>query len=105
MKCFFIALAYLGLLQSDLSSAITGILKNLNLPLIWDMLVPSKVIIFPLQILLEKIPTRENIFKPIVLVDLDDLMCPMCRGLLQLVIHLLMTCVSCESVWYQNFRW
>lgn len=60
-----------------------------SLPLIWNIYAHSKVVIFSWQLLLRRFPSRENMFKRKVIVNLEVILC---GHLLESASHLFDTC-------------
>ncbi|KAK2426239.1 hypothetical protein P8452_40952 [Trifolium repens] len=70
----------------------------------WKTAVPSKVCALAWQLLLNKIPTRENLFRRGVLHD-DEISCPLCNETVESTRHLFLHCPFASAVWYSLNRW
>lgn len=53
---------------------------------------PSKVVVFSWQFLQDRFPSRENLFKRRVIVDLNDVPYPMCGNLIESTSRLFVIC-------------
>jgi hypothetical protein len=71
---------------------------------IWRPVVPSKVSALAWQLMLDKIPTRENLYKRGI-IHIDDALCPLCNGAVESVRHLFLHCPFASAVWYSLNRW
>lgn len=72
---FFVVSAYQVL--HDLCQTADPLLvsKFPYIPLIWDSWPPSKVVVFSWQLLLDRFPFRENLFKRSVILDKEAISC------------------------------
>jgi hypothetical protein len=71
---------------------------------IWRSVVPSKVSALAWQILLDRIPSRENLCKRGVL-HYDETRCPLCNTEMETTRHLFLHCPFVSAVWYALNRW
>ena len=60
-------------------------------PHIWDSWPPSKVIVFFLQVLLNRFSYRENLFKKKLILDPSFTVCPICGVFVESASHLFVT--------------
>jgi hypothetical protein len=72
---------------------------------VWKSWAPSKVIVFSWQLLQNRVPTRQNLFKRRVIRDPDHALCAFCGASMEAVDHLFVTCDFISTVWYYLFRW
>jgi hypothetical protein len=66
--------------------------------------VPSKVSALAWQLLLERIPTRDNLYRRGV-IGLEDSRCPCCDEVVESARHLFLHCRHTTMVWYAIMRW
>ncbi|GAU34065.1 hypothetical protein TSUD_255610 [Trifolium subterraneum] len=71
---------------------------------IWKSGVPSKVSALSWQLLLDRIPTRDNLWRRAVIRD-DDAVCPLCVGEVETARHLFLHCCVSAEIWYAVIRW
>jgi hypothetical protein len=71
---------------------------------IWKSGVPSKVSALSWQLLLDKLPTRENLRRRNIL-NSDESRCVFCDLLVESASHLFLHCSFTEEVWYALTRW
>jgi hypothetical protein len=71
---------------------------------IWKTPVPSKVAALAWQLMLEKIPTRDNLCRRGIL-QIEEALCPLCNGAVESVCHLFLHCPFTSAVWYGLNRW
>jgi hypothetical protein len=71
---------------------------------IWRSGVPSKVSTLSWQLLLDKIPTRENLRRRNIL-NPDESRCVFCGRVVELASHLFLLCRFTAEVWYALMRW
>lgn len=50
-------------------------------------------------------PSKENLFKRNVILDIGDVSCSFCEHWLEFASHLFVSCKFSSSVWYVVFRW
>jgi hypothetical protein len=71
---------------------------------IWKSGVPSKVSALSWQVLLNRVPTRENLRHRGVIGG-DDSRCPFCNEAVESTCHLFLQCDFTASIWYAIMRW
>jgi hypothetical protein len=71
---------------------------------IWKSAAPSKVCAFSWQLLLQRIPTRDNLRIRGVNVE-ANMGCPLCGNHEETEIHLFLHCNVAATVWYRICRW
>jgi len=62
--------------------------------------VPSKVVVFSWQLILDRIPTGFNLVSRGVLLSDGGLGCVFCAVLIESSVHLFLSCPSILPVWY-----
>jgi len=72
---------------------------------IWKAWVPSKVVVFSWQLLLDRIPTRLNLIRRGVPLPNGGLGCAFCETPSESSVHLFLSCPSILPVWYQVATW
>lgn len=70
---------------------------------IWNSLVPSRVNIFIWRVMMDRLPTRDNLIK--LKVDLDSALCPVCGSDNESIQHMLFKCPIASEVWRFIERW
>lgn len=70
---------------------------------VWNSLIPSKVNILMWRIMLDRIPTRDNLRKREI--DIDSVLCPVCGKDIETSRHLMFECDVAEEVWRFLERW
>ena len=81
------------------------LVENRILPLIWKSWAPSKVSVFSWQVLLYIFPSKVNLFKLKVILELGGVSCISCDYWLKLVSHLFVTCNIWSTILYRVFGW
>jgi hypothetical protein len=71
---------------------------------LWKGAAPSKVRAFALQLLLDRIQTKDNLFKR-RLIQPDQLRCVMCNQNLESAKHLFLHCAVAGKVWFEINKW
>lgn len=69
----------------------------------WKSRVPPKVVAFAWCVVLNRLPTRADLFRRQVIVDISDTGCVLYVGTLE--IHLFLRCEFLVRLWYLVFRW
>jgi hypothetical protein len=72
---------------------------------IWKSPAPLKVTAFSWQAFLDKIPTKNNLFRRGVALDATVIGCNFCNVEIESTIHLLLHCSLASAVWYKVSRW
>ncbi|GAU42324.1 hypothetical protein TSUD_25500 [Trifolium subterraneum] len=94
------------MLESTLGVSVqSSVASSHVLPKVWKSHAPSKVIVFPWQLLQDMISTRQNLFRRHVIRDLSNTSCVFCENTIESVDHLFITCELSSSVWYSVVRW
>lgn len=70
---------------------------------IWITLTPPKVNIFMWRVMLDRVPTRDNLNK--MKLDLNSLLCPVCGFTTETINHVLFDCPAAIEVWKFIERW
>jgi hypothetical protein len=71
---------------------------------LWKGAAPSKVRAFAWQLLLDRIQTKDNLFKR-RLIQPDQLRCVMCNQNLESAKHLFLHCAVAGKVWFEINKW
>jgi hypothetical protein len=71
---------------------------------IWKSGVPSKVSALCWQLLLDKIPTRDNLSRRGV-ISVEESSCPFCHDTVESASHLFLHCSYTARIWYDIMRW
>jgi hypothetical protein len=71
---------------------------------IWSCGIPSKISAFSWQLLLNRIPTKENLCKRGIIPQHQSV-CIFCNGSLELAVHLFLHCDTAAKVWYEIMSW
>jgi hypothetical protein len=71
---------------------------------IWKSGVPSKVCALAWQVLLDKIPSRENLYRRRV-ISVEEVWYPCCGSGVESTKHLFLHCKVAASIWYAITRW
>ncbi|GKC95059.1 RNA-directed DNA polymerase, eukaryota, reverse transcriptase zinc-binding domain protein [Tanacetum coccineum] len=69
----------------------------------WSRCVPIKVIVFIWRLRLDKLPTLMNMDRKGI--DVDSLLCPVCREHVESVNHLFFSCGMARDLWVLLARW
>ena len=72
---------------------------------VWKSWAPSKVIIFSWQLLLDRIPSRSNLFRRGVPLPVGGVGCVFCDALSESSVHLFFSCPQFFLMWYQVSKW
>jgi hypothetical protein len=81
-----------------------GPLKKFVFSNIWRCAAPSKVCAFSWQLLLERIPTKDNLWKRRMLLG-DQLSCVFCNAAVETPTHLFLHCPCVSKIWYAVMKW
>ncbi|MCH99933.1 putative ribonuclease H protein, partial [Trifolium medium] len=71
---------------------------------IWKSAAPSKVIAFSWQLMLDRIPTKQNLALRGVQTG-NDMMCMFCNMKVETSVHLFLHCDFAAKIWYKITRW
>jgi hypothetical protein len=71
---------------------------------IWSCGIPSKISAFSWQLLLNRIPTKENLCKRGIIPQHQSV-CIFCNGSLESAVHLFLHCDTAAKVWYEIMSW
>lgn len=81
-------------------SGMSGIFKNF-----WISCVPSKVLAFSWQLLLDRLPSRVNLFIRQVILDPSQCVCVLCGLEQKSALHLFLLCPFTRRVWDYVYTW
>jgi hypothetical protein len=79
-------------------------LLTFALKFIWKSGVPSKVSAFSWQLLLDRVPTRDNLRRRGV-INVENSLCPLCLEEVEMACHLFLHCRIAAGFWYAINRW
>jgi hypothetical protein len=99
VKSLYVALDGMLLVLENLNTSQAFAFKN-----IWKSTVPSKVSSLAWQLLLDRIPTRQNLRRRNVIRS-HDAYCPFCALEVESARHLFLHCRFTAAVWYALNRW
>lgn len=72
---------------------------------LWKSFCSSSVKGFAWRLLLDRIPSKENLLKRHILVSMADAHCVLCQDQLETSYHLLFSCSISVGVWQSCFSW
>lgn len=102
---FTVATAYQALVNNNYSHVESANFTLYNHSAIWDSWASYKFQVFSWQLLRERFPFKETLFKWKVTTDLNDYLCTFCGEHVVSASHLFMACSLMTSVWYRIFGW
>jgi hypothetical protein len=85
-----------GRLPTELSTAFKAI---------WKCPTPSKVLGFAWLLLLDRIPTKANLFRRKIINNAEDRVCVLCGNGEENLVHLFVYCPFAIQVWARIFCW
>ncbi|MCI35511.1 hypothetical protein A2U01_0056732, partial [Trifolium medium] len=71
------------------------------LAMVWKSIAPSKVLVFTWQLLQDRVPTCQNLFRHRVIVDTMGVSCVFCGNTSESGSHFFITCAFAPAVWYK----
>ncbi|XP_021991610.1 uncharacterized protein LOC110888390 [Helianthus annuus] len=71
--------------------------------MMWESWIPLKINIFIWRLELDRLPTREALFKRKL--NIPDLSCPFCESVQESSIHIIVSCGFSFGVWSQIWSW
>jgi hypothetical protein len=71
---------------------------------LWKGAAPSKVLAFSWQLMLDRIPTKDNLRVRGVPCD-NGMMCPLCSNYEETACHLFLCCEIAARIWYEILAW
>ncbi|XP_057427039.1 uncharacterized protein LOC130720416 isoform X1 [Lotus japonicus] len=72
---------------------------------IWAAPIPSNVRAFVWRLLLDRIQTRDNLFRRRVILNSEDVGCPLCLSVAESSVHLLLSCQLASGLWQRVLGW
>jgi hypothetical protein len=99
IKSLYLSLEGMLLPRSNFTS-----LESVSFTYIWKHVVPSKVSALAWQLLLDRLPTKENLCRRGILQQ-DVSACGLCGGSVESSRHLFLHCNFSAAVWYDLCRW
>lgn len=73
--------------------------------LLWSNLVPSNVCAFVWKLFFDRIPSRINLQKRMVIPIDGEVSCPLCGSAEESTDHLLFNCQFAVQIWYYCYNW
>ncbi|GAU11500.1 hypothetical protein TSUD_344900 [Trifolium subterraneum] len=104
-RIFSVKSAYSVLVSNLGVTVVSPEVSDQVLAKVWKSWVPSKVIVFSWQLLQDRIPSRQNLFRRNVITDPHNILCILCGMSIESVDHLFLICDLSSSAWYSIFRW
>jgi hypothetical protein len=101
---FSVNSAYVGLLNGAKMDSL-GESKMIALKRMWKNNVPSKISIFGWRLLLEKLPTREALFRKGMITNIIERCCVLCFNLEESLDHLFLNCHFSATLWKHVLNW
>jgi hypothetical protein len=101
---FSVKSTYVFLDHALLSRNLLSPVESFVFKFIWKCGVPSKVSALAWQMLLDRVPTRENLCRRGVVGAVDS-MCPFCSLEVESVCHLFLHCSYTAKIWYAVINW
>jgi hypothetical protein len=86
--------------SEQIESSLEQALKKL-----WNANVPSKVGIFGWRLLLDKLPTRDALFRKGIITNSVDSCCAFCLSEVEDIHHVFFNCSVVASVWENIYKW
>jgi hypothetical protein len=96
--------AYLLLESSVVHSRQVTQVEEVVFKRLWKGLSPSKVRAFVWQLLLGRIPTKDNLFKR-RMIPMEQVQCVFCNRCLETSLHLFLHCDVVHQIWCDITRW
>jgi hypothetical protein len=72
---------------------------------IWKSLAPSKAAALAWRALLDRLPTRMNLFKRRIIMQVEECLCVFCGEELETAAHLFLYCPRITQLWDRIFAW
>jgi hypothetical protein len=101
---FSVKSTYVFLDHLEAGGVITTSLETFVLKFIWKSGVPSKVSAMSWQLLLGRLPTRDNL-RCRGIITAEDSRCPLCNEEIETASHLFLRCRYVTGIWYAILRW
>ena len=70
---------------------------------LWKIKIPSKIAIFAWRLCRDRLPTKENLCRRQM--QIQDLLCPFCRGAVEDESHLFIHCIKIQPIWWESMSW
>lgn len=72
---------------------------------IWKLNIPSKVTCLIWRVMLDRLPTKDNLRMRNIILEESDLLCPLCNYHRESAQHLFISCLLVSSIWYEYYGW
>lgn len=72
---------------------------------LWNLKIPSKILIFGWRVLLNRLPTKDHLFKKRIISSASDILCVLCLDEEESLDHLFLRCVVSKKIWRGIFVW
>ncbi|WJX67429.1 hypothetical protein P8452_51895 [Trifolium repens] len=90
--------------QDKLVCEVGSSLESFVFKFIWKSGVPSKVSALSWQVLLDRVPTRDNLRSRGIITAVDA-RCPLCNDDVETATHLFLQCRYATGIWFAILRW
>jgi hypothetical protein len=104
MQGFTVNSAYLLLVAKFIPMVVMDSVMEFVLKYLWKCGVSSKICAFSWQLLLDRIPTKDNLVKRRIL-QLQEGQCSLCGLAPESACHLFLHCNVAAKVWYDVVKW
>jgi hypothetical protein len=101
---FSVKSTYVFLDHLAVGGATRSSLESFAFKFIWKSGVPSKVTALSWKLLLDRIPTRDNLHSRGI-ITVEDSRCPLCNIEIETAGHLFLRCRYVTGIWYAILRW
>jgi hypothetical protein len=101
---FTVSSCYFLLLRMFRENRTLDACTNFAFSKIWNCGIPSKVSAFSWQLLLDRIPTKENLCKRRIITHQQSV-CILCNACMESSLHLFLHCDLAAKVWYEIMYW
>lgn len=102
---FSVKSAYMCLLEGESALGAMSDVQVSTLGRLWLSLAPPKVIAFSWQLLLDRLPTRDNLLWRKVIIEPSHALCSICGDFVKISLNLFLRCPIAMKVWYAVLGW
>lgn len=71
----------------------------------WNPKIPLKILAFEWQVILDRAPTRMNLWKRKIIEDIVEAKCVLCNRGLESIDHLIFSCNKTVKLWNLVYNW